>query len=454
MKKFLLFSAILLSLVFTNAFNQVYNDVIIYTPTGKAVNAQVLVSGDLTPQQKLDSKNFWLQCYNYRITYINEATRTYNCHGYAWHYLSSGGYKVWIKKPEQQKYWQCGGYGETTQSVGTRVSFGGPCNSWKTNCDGTSYADWCDHSAYTINTSGRLRSKWGQCPLFDHDIADCPYTTSDLHFYSLITLTGPDPLCTSDYYTVNNLPAGTTVNWLPPTSNISRVSDQYSNPCIFQKVSNGNGYIYADLTSGCETIHLSIPVHTGPYSSSDYPISGPTSALCHSYVYYSIPSLPGATSINWVWPSGWTYVSGQGTTYLSLYTGLYSGIVQVGVNNTCGQSGSYHTEYVYIYGNCGYGFSLYPNPSSDEVTITINESTSIATENLDVSDVKVTKVISNDQTIYTIRIYNSQGTLLLTATRSGTSFKIPLNNMSDGTYIVELSDGKNNYREPLIIKHE
>ena len=359
-----------------------------------------------------------------------------------------------IGYPEQQKYWQCGGYGEASPSIATKVSFGGPCFSSKTNCAGTSYADWCDHSAITTSTSGRFRSKWGECPLFEHDIADCPYTTTDLHYYALITLTGPSPLCTSDYYTVNNLPSGTTIDWLEPTSNISQVSPPHSNPCIFQKISNGNGYIYADLISSCETIHLSKPVHTGPYSSSDYPISGPSSAQCHSYVYYTIPTLPGATSINWVWPSEWTYISGQGTTYLSLYTGLYNGVVQVGVNNTCGQSGSYHTEYVYIYGYCGYGFSLYPNPASDEVTITINETETVVTEDTDISGITIAKALSIDKTTYTIRIYNSPGTLVSTATRSGKSFKVPLTNMRDGTYIVEVSDGKNIYREQLIIKHD
>jgi exosome complex RNA-binding protein Csl4 len=103
---------------------------------------------------------------------------------------------------------------------------------------------------------------------------------------------------------------------------------------------------------------------------------------------------------------------------------------------------------------CGGYYSMYPNPASDEITVTINEAESLVTNESDISDITFAKVISTDKTTYTIRIYNNLGTLLLTATRSGTSFKIPLTNMRDGTYIVEVSNGKNSYREQLIIKHD
>lgn len=158
MKK-LLYLGIIFLICNDLTFSQTYNPTVIYTPTGKTVNAWTLASADLTQQQKNDIKNFWLNCYNNRITYINEATYKYNCHGYAW-YVSGGGTLVWINTPEQKKFWQCGGYAEVSPSIATKVSFGGPCYEYRTTCEGTYYGDYCDHSAIATTTPGVLRSKW------------------------------------------------------------------------------------------------------------------------------------------------------------------------------------------------------------------------------------------------------------------------------------------------------
>jgi V8-like Glu-specific endopeptidase len=267
-------------------------------------------------------------------------------------------------------------------------------------------------------------------------------------------MSGPNLLCSSDNYIVHNLPVGAEINW-SCTSNIHKVSTENPDTCEFEKYSNGNGYIYVLIDKVCPgDVNLSKAVHTGPYSSSDYPISGPSSAQCESWVSYSIPQLSGVTSINWDWPQEWTYYSGQGTRYLALITGLYDGIVLVGVNNTCGQSGSYASKYTYVYGYCDFGFSYYPNPASDEVTITINEQETITADDSDISEVDVSKVLPADQITYTIRIYNNLGTLVYSAKKTGTIFNIPLLNLRDGTYIIEVSYDKYSHREQLIIKHD
>jgi len=43
------------------------------------------VSGDYSSNKKRELKNYWLNRYNNRITYLGEATKKYNCHTYAWH---------------------------------------------------------------------------------------------------------------------------------------------------------------------------------------------------------------------------------------------------------------------------------------------------------------------------------------------------------------------------------
>ena len=70
-----------------------------------------------------------------------------------------------------------------------------------------------------------------------------------------------------------------------------------------------------------------------------------------------------------------------------------------------------------------------------------------------ITGVAMTDAKADESTTYTIRIYNSQSFLLSTWTRSGKNFDIPLINMRDGTYIIEVSDGENSYRQQLIVKH-
>jgi hypothetical protein len=149
----------------TVSIAQTYQNTTIYTPKGTAVAALTLISGEYTNQQKLDLKNYWLSYYNDRITFVDEATRTYNCHAYAWH-VKEGGNKVWINTPEHNKFWNDNSYVLTTSALGTKVSFAS-----------------ANHSAITTNQYGILESKWGPSPVFRHSIDDCPYNSSNLDYF-------------------------------------------------------------------------------------------------------------------------------------------------------------------------------------------------------------------------------------------------------------------------------
>lgn len=53
---------------------------------------------------------------------------------------------------------------------------------------------------------------------------------------------------------------------------------------------------------------------------------------------YSIATVSGATSYTWAVPAGWTILSGQGTTSISVKPGTVSGNITVTANNICGSS--------------------------------------------------------------------------------------------------------------------
>jgi hypothetical protein len=263
-------------------------------------------------------------------------------------------------------------------------------------------------------------------------------------------ISGNSLICTSQNYSLNEIPSGATITWSTSSSNISVVSGtEHSNPGSFQKVSNGNGTITATISSSCENYSLSFQVHSGPYSSSDYPITGPSSASCNSYVYYSVPSLAGVTSTNWTWPSGWTYVSGQNTAYLALRTGTSSGGVSVGVNNTCGQSGSYAYKYTSVSG-C-YSLSIYPNPGSDEVTVTILESQA---EGVDSTATVLNNAnLSNKPLNYNFIVTDNMGVVYSTFNKKSKSFTLSVQNLKNGNYILIGTDGVTKFSSPLIVMH-
>jgi len=68
-------------------------------------------------------------------------------------------------------------------------------------------------------------------------------------------------------------------------------------------------------------------------------ITGPTSVMCQSiHVHYSIVSVAGASSYNWVVPTGASIIAGQGTTAIGVNYGTNGGQVKVRAISTCGSS--------------------------------------------------------------------------------------------------------------------
>lgn len=104
------------------------------------------------------------------VTIIEEATCTYNCHGYAW-WVSEGGEKYWIDRRYNGKenisnFWNDGTYKETTEDYAQKVFY--PTG---------------DHSA-VAETSTTYVSKWGSYQLVRHHKTYCPYDHSNLRYFT------------------------------------------------------------------------------------------------------------------------------------------------------------------------------------------------------------------------------------------------------------------------------
>ena len=191
---------------------------------------------------------------------------------------------------------------------------------------------------------------------------------------ALPAISGPDQVCsTGATFTLNNAPAGTAVTWTA-SGNMTPQSGTGTTATVSATGTEGTGTITFSVAGGC-TSTLSKTVQVGVlYSSSDYPVSGPPSASCNQEVYYSTNSLPAATNYQWFWPSGWLYVSGQGTRYLTLKAAGFAGSGQVGVRvaTACDPGGSPSVLNVSV--TCSGYFAMYPNPADSYVEIAPDQS--------------------------------------------------------------------------------
>ena len=268
-----------------------------------------------------------------------------------------------------------------------------------------------------------------------------------------MSVTGSFVLCSSgSTYTVNNPPSGT-LTW-QTSLNISLVSSQGSNPCNFMAngYGDGPGWIQAYFDGIPGPI---INVWTGIFQSV---VVNGQSGVCPGSLYVYTAQGSPSYSYSWTYPSNWMN-NNQYQNTVQLQTPMYNmtyGTVQVSVTNECGTSG-YSGITVYPGYGCPHYFTVYPNPASDNVTITLVENSSQVT-NFDTDTTSIVNMNTNTlgadaPTNFTVRIYNSQSAVVSTVTRSGKSFSVPLTNLINGTYIIEVSDGKTSYRQPLIVKH-
>ncbi len=179
--------------------------------------------------------------------------------------------------------------------------------------------------------------------------------------------------------------------------------------------------------------------------------------ICPGNHYLNVTPVGGnAGTATWTVPWGITYFVGINELDFTFPFSASGVSITARSTNSCGTgpNGSFYLTRK-TWGCSGYyAMTLNPNPASDHVTITMIENLPLVEySDSGINNMAVTDAKAGEPTTYTIRIYNSQSVLLATMTRTGKSFNIPLIKMRDGTYIIEVSDGKNSYRRQLIVKH-
>lgn len=260
-------------------------------------------------------------------------------------------------------------------------------------------------------------------------------------------ISGNTLLCQSPNttFTYSNPPAGTTVTWTK-SSKLEYISGQSTNFYTVRAYSwaSGPGWVKASLNSACEGLKYNVWV--GPPTLE---VTGPSEGYTYNtYTFYADPIGPYSSASNYNWvlnPEYGNHVYNYGDYADIAFYDPYDGYqVLARAQNTCG-TGNYAVWNIFIY-NYWEEYSISPNPASEIVTI------SVAKSSISNPTAKELKAEDLNKT-YTIRIFDFYGNLHFSCIRSGESFTIPVSNLRDGNYFVQINAGKRISNLKLVIKH-
>ncbi|GAB3541483.1 hypothetical protein GCM10027443_40830 [Pontibacter brevis] len=178
--------------------------------------------------------------------------------------------------------------------------------------------------------------------------------TANLSFCVLLSetgeITGPAEVCANESYVYSIAPVegATRYSWSVPSG---WSYTMLNNTSIRVRTGSNAGFIKVTASNTCgegpARAFEIIPMSNPPAKPG--PITGPVS-LCSSgeTLTYSIAELANTSSYTWTVPTGWTIVTGQGTTSITVAATSNGGQVRVQPENPCG-AGEAQTLNVQIY---------------------------------------------------------------------------------------------------------
>lgn len=267
---------------------------------------------------------------------------------------------------------------------------------------------------------------------------------------------GTDNLCNSPAnYTINGMPAGSTVSWdiLGSTSSASITAGGTSpTVTVTPAAIPGNITLRATVTHCTFTYTRTKNIRVGIYSASDYNITQYPSNVClnqtvqFGFPWYYFPPVSG-TTYTWMWGGGLQYISGQGTsviTFRAPSSAPISGTPWVigRANNNCGSGPMSQTKYLVYQTNCWSQFRVFPNPTADIISIESNSGTINALE--------------NDEVIEQVQIFDKMGTLRFSRNfgkRGQASTTVSTRDLPNDVYTLRIFNGTTWHTQKIIVQH-
>jgi hypothetical protein len=301
------------------------------------------------------------------------------------------------------------------------------------------------HTQITLRNGRWLFQEIEQMPAFFSCSYVCEGTATSPN------ITGPNEICAEDAtYTLNNPSGAANFTW-DRSSNLNYISGQGTQTYTVSRNANGNGFVQVVLGGTCgnsNPITKNITVGGVGYNSSDYPVTGPSSACTDENVLYSTNYLPLATYYSWFWPSDWTYLEGQGTRFLNLHVTAFSnsGTIGVRVATACDEGGSPATLFTSV-SSCGsFTMSAYPNPAQVELIIESSEGST--TQSAKTADYR------NGSFSFSAKLYDLNGQLRKTGNSKDGKIIMKTTGLPNGQYYLHIITDVEAVASQIIIKRE
>lgn len=148
---------------------------------------------------------------------------------------------------------------------------------------------------------------------------------------------------TGQVYSIDPVPGASSYNWTAPIGWIITAGNGTNAITVTTGAPGQNGNIAVTATNSCGTSAaqtLAVTVNPGTPGLPG-PISGPMN-ICFQQngLVYSIDPVINATDYTWSAPTGWTITSGDGTTSITVNSGVpgQNGNISVTAGNVCGNS--------------------------------------------------------------------------------------------------------------------
>jgi len=246
----------------------------------------------------------------------------------------------------------------------------------------------------------------------------------------IISLAGNADMCQPTTFTVTK-PANANVTWSATPGGIvgfNPVGPTTNPSTTATRITNGNVVISATIT-GCGTpVSLTMPVSIGPpVVNISYSMSG---SCVNGYQTWSLNATSSSTVSSWLWtvdnPSSGSWYIHYPNSPSTMVDVSGGGGISVTASNICGNTKTGVT----IYSNCGFYIMASPNPATDNVTVSVDESKNV-------TDAKQKKVM-----IYQINVIDIFGNLRKQYKYAGVrNSVVSLSGLPGGTYTIQAFDG-------------
>ncbi|MBI1780791.1 MAG: hypothetical protein HYR66_05420 [Sphingobacteriales bacterium] len=259
--------------------------------------------------------------------------------------------------------------------------------------------------------------------------------------YSII---GNSSLCSGNTnYTLNGLVCNSSIAWTAPPSNLGTLSSLTTSPTTLTfGGTSGNFTLTANITSCGVATPVTLPVHVGAYTSSDYTLSGNNGSMywCPNQTISFSVSGAGSSNYNWTPPTGWTIVY-NGGSYVAIKAPSSpnppTGTLSVSFTEPCGTTITLNKFLAYSSSACTTSpYTVTPNPASSYITIACAS-------------------LQTYCNISAVQITDMYGTVLSSASWPYTnqSVQMPVYFLQNGTYIARTYSGTQWYSNTFMVQH-